>query len=1116
PYFPQQIRVYYLEDILEWTNYSTPQMNEASVYMAQDYVRCYNMYFWITNKESDNYAPNEYKMSIRKEPSAPDNFYSYLYIYIYMSFQKKTMFPMDQFALDLESDQTNGIAESDLVSKARESVNNLLWAIWNVKVLLYNNSGLRRYHMEEIDETEIRTDTYSCLTNLLQFVLSGWISVDYEHSDSGLTPLMVCSAAGLLEAVKSLLSLGANPFIRVAIPYDPRITSTCKQNGDFKLFGPKCREIIVRNKNYTVVGVTAYDLARIFNNNEVENLLKTYMITSSLRNEPENWEAILLRFGSWFQSPVSKSQYDNCVFDDYETVVTQMKNVEKMKVLMNPQIFYNKSLLSYQLARNTMDSETVIDFDLLTSLVVKIDSSLPRGAILIFLPSYEEIMILRGRLQDPNTCPWKSQKYVTDMNFGFHGSSIFRHMNYMENSDSWLWWREYLKLILSSNIAESSITLNDVVYVVDCGLNRIITSLRNQWILKSNAIQRQTRIGANVNGICFRLYSSLRFNTFFEQRQDSLRGHAVEEACIQARLLGPPNIPIQTALNTLPKPPSPESSENAIKTLKEMDALNSLEELTELGYHIYDMPIPAHYAKMVLFSVVLKCLDPILTIASILAYTEPFTLPKNSTERRDLINIQRYLSSNSYSDHIVLLRAFQVVLDPHSVVATDADGAKININKLPCDWLVFNEMLTLTDRKSNISSEYNNADHVNLKQIKVIRCVSVVSTVTVALMAGPIGVYPQILNESRSSEIGKHTASQSSISQRNDKVSVCLDTNTSLCFTISSNEAQMVIELRQKWHALFLRRLKNPGKQGSQQDEAVLKGLINVLTTEEKALGLRQPSGIGARPRPMVAELYNQVDCSQGYCFQDMKTANEQPLNNRYIPTTCATTENVATLPVSLTNTSLLKLNDATCSSSAFTNAKCVRDLNVSDLNTIFKQYSPQTCKIDISRSIYDPTNQINNSSTKKWRYPLPKKITDNTDYVSLSQQSNMDILLPEDEGVLPINSSMLNCSNRLVTIQNYQFDPLSDLKSSNILENNKHQQYQSQKIKNKILCTKIQNHCSAIMEDEICSYILYGSHTPNMAIPNSDDTHLPTTCNNKTMKNTFHNCNDAVSTSQA
>lgn len=54
-----------------------------------------------------------------------------------------------------------------------------------------------------------------------------------------------------------------------------------------------------------------------------------------------------------------------------------------------------------------------------------------------------------------------------------------------------------------------------------------------------------------------------------------------------------------------------------------MDALDTFQDLTELGYHICDIPIPPRYAKMVLVSVALKCLDPILTIACILAYAEP-------------------------------------------------------------------------------------------------------------------------------------------------------------------------------------------------------------------------------------------------------------------------------------------------------------------------------------------------------------------------------------------------------------------------------------------------------------------------------------------------------------
>ena len=54
-----------------------------------------------------------------------------------------------------------------------------------------------------------------------------------------------------------------------------------------------------------------------------------------------------------------------------------------------------------------------------------------------------------------------------------------------------------------------------------------------------------------------------------------------------------------------------------------MDALDQSEELTELGRHLADLPVDPHLGKMVLNSIVLKCLDPVLTIVCSLAYKDP-------------------------------------------------------------------------------------------------------------------------------------------------------------------------------------------------------------------------------------------------------------------------------------------------------------------------------------------------------------------------------------------------------------------------------------------------------------------------------------------------------------
>lgn len=86
------------------------------------------------------------------------------------------------------------------------------------------------------------------------------------------------------------------------------------------------------------------------------------------------------------------------------------------------------------------------------------------------------------------------------------------------------------------------------------------------------------------------------------------------------------------------------------------------EKLTELGLHLADLSIEPHLGKMVLCAVVLKCLDPVLTIACTLAYQDPFTLPDDPTDRAAALHCRTSFSCSTFSDHMVLLRAFQVSL----------------------------------------------------------------------------------------------------------------------------------------------------------------------------------------------------------------------------------------------------------------------------------------------------------------------------------------------------------------------------------------------------------------------------------------------------------------------
>lgn len=64
----------------------------------------------------------------------------------------------------------------------------------------------------------------------------------------------------------------------------------------------------------------------------------------------------------------------------------------------------------------------------------------------------------------------------------------------------------------------------------------------------------------------------------------------------------------------------------------------------------------------------------------------------------------------------------------------------------------------------------------------------------------------------------------------------------------------MVFQLRQRWHSLFLRRIRCPSKPWSQLDEATIRAIVSVLTAEEQAASLQQPMGIGQRPKPITPD----------------------------------------------------------------------------------------------------------------------------------------------------------------------------------------------------------------------------------------------------------------------
>uniref|UniRef100_A0A8C4IFS5 RNA helicase n=1 Tax=Dicentrarchus labrax TaxID=13489 RepID=A0A8C4IFS5_DICLA len=518
------------------------------------------------------------------------------------------------------------------------------------------------------------------------------------------------------------------------------------------------------------------------------------------------------------------------------------------------------------------------------------------------------------------------------------------------------------KIILSTNIAETSITINDVVFVIDSGKVKEksfdtlsnVSMLKTVWISKASALQRKGRAGRCRPGICFHLFSRLRFNNMLEFQVPQLLRMPLQELCLQTKLLAPSSCPVAEFLSKAPQPPPGHTIRNAVQMLKTIDAMDQYEDLTDLGYHLADLPVEPHLGKMVLCAVVLKCLDPILTIACTLAYRDPFVLPAQGSQKRAALHCRKRFTSSTFSDHMALLRAFQAWQKARSDGWERSFCEKNFLSQATMDMILGMRTQLLGQlraigfvrarggsdiRDVNLNSEnwamvkaalvagmYPNLVHVNhetsllssYREKKIhfhptsilnesqfkenttvklahahptdwliydemsrghrmasVRCCSMVTPITVAIFGGCAKLPSSALQEPAVQTATDSLLDDISDSETEDLAGMRID--DWLVFQLDREAAGLVFELRQKWQNLFIKRIRCPSKPWSQQDEAIIRTLVSVLSEEEQRAGLQQPTGIGQRPRPMSSEEGPHAS------VKNSKNSPQRPTNDKYL-----------------------------------------------------------------------------------------------------------------------------------------------------------------------------------------------------------------------------------------
>jgi HrpA-like RNA helicase len=310
------------------------------------------------------------------------------------------------------------------------------------------------------------------------------------------------------------------------------------------------------------------------------------------------------------------------------------------------------------------------------------------------------------------------------------------------------------RVIIATEIAEASLTIPDVRYVIDSGKVSQVgfkaltstESLAPCWISQNAAFQRAGRAGRVQAGDYYFLGLQKRFDSLPTSRASEIGRMDLQPLCLQVKR-STPGIrgSISELLGQFIEPPESSEVDIAIAALKDSKALEENEEVTDLGHALDDLNIQPKHAKLVVLGVIFQCLDPMVIFAAFGGHMNFFVRATNSDMAQKIKESREAFAPEAASSHYEYIQAFRAVREVQQKQGSEA-AARFAHNRY-INFREFKSVLRETERimellsRARITPEKNlntqtsngrlgdmslntNSDHLSLITALVTHCLS--------------------------------------------------------------------------------------------------------------------------------------------------------------------------------------------------------------------------------------------------------------------------------------------------------------------------------------------------------------------------------------------------------